>query len=178
MARPEIAGEPIEKWEEQLRIDVDSLDHEIEKQPYLFYQVASAYAQAISERDGEYDYVKQTDAELNFEVRDTLANEGHRVTEELVKSAVQKHPSHVEAYNSYLKKRLVADELDALRSAFQQRGYMLRDLAQLYTTGYLSQSAVPGGPSPYKSGEKVSEHNREHLRSRLQRTPRGDRGTT
>lgn len=164
-----VAGRSLEDWGEQLRIDTDGLDHEIETQPFLFYQVASAYAQAVSQRDEAYDYVRQVDAGLNFKVREEMANNGQRVTEEQVKSAIQIHQEHLNAYQAYLEKKQQAEEIEALRSALQQRGYMLRDLAQLYTTGYMSSTSA-GGQTSYSREAPVDEHNRARLRRGLSRT--------
>lgn len=156
----------VAEWQDYLRIDPTSLDSEIERHPYLFYQVADAYVNALSERDLAQDKLKQCDAELNFSVRDSLSNEGYRVTEEMVKSAVLSHPEHIEATERYLEAKRVADEIEALKSAFQQRGYMLRDLAQLYITGYMADTAT-GSPASASGQRAVEQANRDRLRAGL-----------
>jgi len=68
----------IEKWQQKLAIDQNALDREVEMQPYLFFQVADECAQALSRRDSAYDELKRTDADLNFSVRESLAESGQR----------------------------------------------------------------------------------------------------
>ena len=157
----------IEKWQQKLAIDQNALDREVEMQPYLFFQVADECAEALSRRDSAYDELKRTDADLNFSVRESLAESGQRVTEEMVKSAVLIDNRHIEAQKKYNEAKLESDKIEALKSAFQQRGYMLRDLVQLFATGYSMGSSV--NYPPHSSRDVAAEKNRQALKSGLQR---------
>lgn len=129
---------------DKLRIDRDNLDFEIIAQPEYFYQAANACAEAISRRDRAYESIKQVDASLYMVVRVKAEETGAKVTETTVGNMVLADENHIEAHHAWAEAKADADSLAALRDAFQQRGYMLRDLVQLIVTGYYSEKPMNG----------------------------------
>lgn len=132
----------VEELRDKIRIDKDDLDLEVISQPDLFYAASSAHALAVSNRDQAYEGLKQTDAELNLDIREEMLGKGEKFTETLLSSIVQSHESHKEAYIEYASYKRDAEQLQALKEAFLQRSHMLRELVQLYVTGYYSESAL------------------------------------
>lgn len=132
----------LEQLKALLTIDKNSLDDEISKQPMLYYDIAEACVEASAERDARKEELATVDAELDGKVRMALAKREEKVTEAMVKNAVQTNQEHETAFEAFMKAKTSADLLVAMKDAFGQRGYMLRDLAQLYIASYFEQSSV------------------------------------
>lgn len=139
-----------------LSIDKYALDEELIRQPSLFFDVSEAYVEALALRDTKKEELATVDAELDAEVR--LGNE--KITEAKVKSLVQAHPKHEEAFISFNEAKLQADRLGALKEAFSTRAYLLRDLVQLYTVGYFQDASVK---ETQATGAVVYSRQRERL---------------
>lgn len=130
----------IAEFRKYLEIEKSTLDDEIVRQPSLFFEVSEAFALAAAERDVLKDSIATIDANLDAEVRASFGDA--KVTEAMVKSKVQANPEHEKAFTNWLTAKEQADLLGALKEAFQQRSYMLRDLVSLYTANYFEQSAI------------------------------------
>ena len=130
----------IAEFREYLKIDKGTLDDEIVRQPSLFFEVSEAYAEAAATRDGFKDQLATVDAELDAKIRAELGDA--KVTESMVKGKVQTAPEHEKAFTDWLVAKERSDQYGALKEAFQQRSYMLRDLVSLYTANYFEQSAI------------------------------------
>lgn len=129
----------IEYFQSKLKIDKHSLDQALEEQAEIYYQISEEHALAISHRDEAYENIKLVDAELNSSLRREFEEEGKKVTESVVSSAVLQHNDHSSAVNNHLTCKLYADQLAALKDSFHQRSYMLRELVELYISGYYAE---------------------------------------
>lgn len=128
----------------QLAINKSELDDEVIRQPVLFYTISEQLTDAIAERDAAKEELAATDADLDGQWRKKLAaTKGTaRVTEKQVENHVLTSAAHEKAFDDYLKAKTRADKLLALKEAFQQRSYMLRDLVSLYSANYYEVSAI------------------------------------
>ena len=149
------------EFREYLKIDKDGLDEALSQQADLFFRVAEEYALAISEREEAKEGLNTVDADLGLKLR-TGKKADEKVTEGLIKDRVQKDPEHKVAFDTYAKKRRRAEQLAALKEAFQERGRMLRDLGNLYATGYFTITAAKGAAS--RVGREVLNRAREEAR--------------
>ena len=159
----------LNKLKALLVIDKSSLDDEISRQPTLFYEVAEALVSAMAERDAAKEELATIDAELDGQVRAALAKSEDKVTEAMVKNAVQVHKRHEAAFDAYMALKTDADLLGAMKEAFGQRSYMLRDLCSLYVASYYEQTSVQGTNSTDKAQynakrEQLANARRERLR--------------
>ena len=137
-----------EEFKNSLKINKNDLDSEIVRQPELYFKVAEAYAIAVSVRDASKEAVKQLEAEKGLEIREALDNSGVRATESLVTSHLNCDEEYKQARSKYLENSALVEKLDALKSAYTSRGFMLRDLVQLYVSEYfLNNSASYSAPS-------------------------------
>lgn len=151
----------VEKARTGLRIDKLSLDDELERQSEMFYAVAEAHSKAVSARDAAKDELKRVDAELYLVVRDDLTAKAQkrvaggdakksaspeRITEAQVNSEVILHTDHIKAEDVLRNREGTVNELEALRDAWHQRGYALKDLAALFVAQFfMRDSAEPKG---------------------------------
>ena len=134
----------IEEFRSYLEIDKTALDDVVTQQPMLFYKVSEAFVRAASERDALKERLAIVDAELDSEIREKLEAEEIKITETNVKSKVQTHKRHETAFKSYIKAKEQADVLQALKEAFHQRSFMIRDLCSLYVANFFEEGSVKG----------------------------------
>jgi hypothetical protein len=138
----------IEELKKLLVIDKLSLDDEIIRQPSLFFQISEAYVTAVGERDTLKEQLATIDAEIDGELRSGAQT---RITDTAVKNLVQCDKDHKKAFKKYIDAKVKADQLGALKEAFNQRSFMLRDLASLYVANYFDHSSIQGTSSQDKT---------------------------
>jgi hypothetical protein len=114
--------------ESSLRIDPDALDGCLVEQPGLFYEVADAVADANSERDGLKLDLEEKEAELDRQFRLKALETGSKVTETMVRNQIQSAPKIMELQRFLLNARTKAEKALALKEAYSQRSFMLREL--------------------------------------------------
>ncbi len=140
----------LKEFEDALRIDKYDLDTELLSQADLFYRVAQQYAEAVSDKDAQYEFLKETDAKLNLLIREQFDGAGKKITEAQINATVLSHDEHKAVFQEWLGSKEAADSIGHLKEAFIQRSYMLRDLAQLYIAGYFSEKSVSADDSTSK----------------------------
>ena len=155
---------------EQLAIDKSVLDDEVIRQPVLFFTVSEQLTDAIAERDGAKEELTAVDATLYDTWRRKLSKVHARVTEGLVTNAVATSPEHEKAFSAYLDAKTRADKLLALKEAFQQRSYMIRDLVALYSANYYEVTSM----KPTKA-QDVSHYNTNRARISNARAARAEK---
>lgn len=159
----------LEELQKQLAIDKSVLDDEVIRQPMLFYMIGEALTTALAERDAAKEELAAVDADLDFRWRRKLAKDKTaKVTETLIKNHVQTSEDHEKAFGMWLEAKTKADRLQALKDAFQQRSYMLRDLVTLYSANYYEEASV----RPTKAQE-ASHYGAQRARISNARAARG-----
>jgi len=157
----------LEDLRDRLEIDRDALDEEISAQPSLYDQVAEQAVLAISRRDQAKWDMEKAYIEACDEARYEAVRTKERTTEAAIKEAATLSKAHVTAEKTYRATKQEAELWDALRSSFDQRGKMLRELAQLWIAGFYQASSVGE-----KERHQVREHDRESGRKALAATRR------
>lgn len=125
-----------------LKIDKLNLDREVGQQAVLLEEVSDAYTEASAKRDFLKESLAMIDAKLDFEIRQSLECDSVKATEAMVKNLVLTDQVHKAAVTKYLQAKAEADRLGALKDAFKERGYMLRDMCQLFLAAYFERNSV------------------------------------
>jgi hypothetical protein len=123
-----------------LKIDTNNLDLELIKQPNQYFYAASQHALAISRRDKldhEMDVLKSV---LDREIRLEAIKTGEKITEVQIKAAIERDKEHRALMYEYLYAKREADQWDSLKSAYQQRSYILKDMVSLHVSGYFGEA--------------------------------------
>jgi hypothetical protein len=149
----------IEELKQYLTINKHQLDDELIEQASVFYKVSELSTEAAAKRDAEKEYLATIAAEIEQNVRTRL---GDKATEGKVKSLVILEKEHRDATSNYLTTKAEADKLQALKEAFHQRGYMLRDLVQLYISNYFSVNSVRPTEPAVETVYKIKRAMRNH----------------
>jgi hypothetical protein len=162
-------NDKIKRYNDLLQIDRDALDEALIQQPGLFLEVSQRYAEAVSERDAYKDGVEVTRAKRSLAIRSELSSSG-KVTEASVAAQIELDDDYREAVGVYLAAKARADKWMAVKEAFQQRAFVLKDLASLYIAGYFGSDSVGG-----KAGREVQERSYIEARDRLSKVRRRER---
>lgn len=128
-----------------LAIDENALNEALCAQPDLFYRVSKAYALQMSRRDAAKQALQDAEAAADLAERDAAQREDRKVTEGEIKARVQIDPQVAAARARLASLGEEVAKLSALKEAFQQRSYALKDLAGLYIANYYSASEHSGG---------------------------------
>lgn len=132
----------IEELRGYLEIDKHNLDQEIKQQPSLFFKVSDAYVRAAARRDFLKEEIARTQSRLYSKYRRKFEKSGTKATEAQVNASVQTDDEYTAAVDKHIKARENADSFQALKEAFHQRSYMLRDLVALHVAGYYERASV------------------------------------
>lgn len=123
-----------------LKIDKTELDEASIVQPELFFRVSDRLALAQSRRDAVKQWIDVVEARVDGEVRArAIANE-EKLSESAIRSRITLDAEVIAANNDLLRLNHAVMEVQALKDAFQQRSYVLKDLTQLHSTGYFQDN--------------------------------------
>lgn len=150
-----------------LEIDRNGLDEAIERQAALYFRVAEQGALAQSKRDEAKINMDAAFAEACSKARVKAAKNGDKVTEAMIKESAETSTLYKEASQTYLSHKNDAEVLGALEKSFDQRGRMLRELAQLYISGYFQISGAGA------VRDRRAQDNREAMQAARERRSRG-----
>jgi hypothetical protein len=121
----------IEELEEALRFSPLDLGSALEEQGELFYRVAKMMAVAIAERDTAKLELDETQASVLLKIRDEFANEKVTVDEVNAMVTVDRAVKQKKAKLNAASER--HGKVRALKEAFEQRSYSIKDLVELQT---------------------------------------------
>lgn len=149
-------------FQAKLRIDVDDLDTALVEQPDLFYRVAEAFVQAVALRDRIKLELEQVTAEEDHNIRVEAAKKEEKITEASIQQRLRTVKVVMDLSEDALDTRTRADSWLALKEAFHQRSFMLRELVQRQISQLQSLGVERGAAgSRAQLAEKRDENNRE-----------------
>jgi hypothetical protein len=118
----------VTQFRSRLRIDRADLDGCLMEQPELYYHVAEAHAFAVARRDRcKVDY-EEAVAKHDDRIRSKAADEGERMTDTRTAHRIALVPEVQSLQRQWIESRAEVESLLALKEAFQQRSFMLREL--------------------------------------------------
>lgn len=162
-----------EKIKELIIIDRNRLDDECQQHAEIFREVARKVAFALSARDAAKETVKKTDAMLAEKYRDLLASPTKKATEAMIEEKVLLDQEHYLAFKAMNEAKLEADLWEAEKEAFKEKSGMLKELCQLYLSGYFGEIIVKGENKDVQ--QKQYEVNRDKINlKRLEKENKND----
>lgn len=151
----------LDNYRGKLRIDRLALDDGIEEHASLFYEISEEHALAMSRRDTAKAAMDEVYSISADQVRRDFSESKDKHTEAQIKEAVVLDPDYLAAIAQYQDRAKEAALLGAMKDSFEQRGRMLRELAQLYISGYFSITSVRG--SEFSAKQAVADRARDLL---------------
>lgn len=157
--------------EESLKIDRDDLDSCLVDQPGLFFHVAEQVTEAKAKADGLKLDLEETMATEDGRFRALCATNGEKVTEAGIQNYLKTLPAIQTLQRKVLDARTAADHWAALKEAYQQRSYMLKELVALHLSQFYNLGVERGTTN---SRHQLGDANRE--RAEVARRERRERG--
>lgn len=145
----------------RLAIDKHRLDDCLLEQPSLYYHVAAHYTRALARRDTLELDLKVRMADLDQDFRNEAAASDSKITEATIANKVKSAPEIVALQRLALDAKNELDQWTALKEAFQQRSFMLRELVSLYTTQYYEQNLASKPDT--RSRDALADKNKHQL---------------
>lgn len=121
----------LEHWKSFLQIDKLALDDCLIEQPEVYYHVSEGVTLAVEARDAAKLDLDELMAKKDQEIRTKAAVDEEKLTETAIQNKLRGLPEIQEAQQDLLTTRKAADDWLALKEAFQQRSFMLRELVAL-----------------------------------------------
>lgn len=130
----------ISELEEGLRIDKNALDEALERAPDLYYRVSKELTLATSRRDAIKQELAEIEAEADNTIRIRAEGAKVKLTETDAKMQARLEPAVKRANRDLIEANRVVGMFSALKDAFNQRSYAIKDLVSLYVANYYSDS--------------------------------------
>lgn len=153
-----------ERLRDALNIRRGNLDEELIRQPQLFYEAGEAYAKAVDAREQAKDALKLVAADLYLRLRRKLADK-ERPTEATLHANIESNGEHMAAKVRLSEAVAAVEKAEALKEAYGQRAWMLRELCNLHLAGYFSKGSVEG-PAPREIESRAAERNRKEMQEK------------
>lgn len=169
-ARRREEEDPREELEFSLKIDPDDLDTCLVDQPGYFYHVAEQVAHANARRDTIKLELEEKTADLDKEVRKNALNAEEKVTEGGIQNRLRTMPAIQTLQRKYLDAKTEADRWAALKEAYQQRSFMLRELVALQLANFHNLGVERGAVS---ARHQMGDVNRQRLEARRRENRQG-----
>lgn len=167
--RPNVRGKgTIEELEEGLRIDEQALNDALVSQPELFYRVSKKLTMLVSQHDAKKQELAEEEAKADGEIRETASKEKDKVTETEIKNMIRLDRDVRKVSNELMDLRREVGQLTALKEAFSQRSYVLKDLVKLYIANYYESTAEDGSGAHRELRDHSASRVRERLKTRRQ----------
>ncbi len=154
--------------EQSLHIDDDALDRCLTEQPGLFYHVATALAQANSQRDLLKLQLDEAMAEADGHERDLAFKREQKITEAAIQNSIKARPDIQKLQRACLEARTEAERWSALKEAYQQRSYMLKEIVGMRLAEFYSLGVERGAASGHRDLGDMNQARAEQKR-RVQR---------
>jgi hypothetical protein len=119
-----------------LAIDKHDLEQACLQQPDLFYRAAKQLAECVSLRDAAAQAVKEEEASADERIRADAARAGDKITEKEIEAMKLRDDDISLLRLDYLEHAKHVGQWGALKEAFQQRSYVLKDLVNMHLAGH------------------------------------------
>jgi hypothetical protein len=147
--------------QQDVEIDYYQLTNECITMAATYFNYADKAREAKSVVSEKADMLKVIQAERNIAIREQCANEGKRVTEDIIKSMVQSDVEVVNAMKELREAEATYFRLSTALSALEIKKSELDNLVKLQCNSMYVDS--PSKPTKDIKNESVSEYNRRTM---------------
>jgi hypothetical protein len=127
---------------EELKFNPHELDKAILNQSVLYQKVHENYAISCSQRDALKKLIEEVYAQNSLRIRDQANTEGKKLTEDVVKQLTLLDPDYQEVTTAWLDSKLDSELWGALKESYSSRGYMIKEMAELWMASYFATNAI------------------------------------
>jgi hypothetical protein len=160
-----------EQCKEGLKFNKHELDTAILHHGELFFNVSERVAHYSSIRDEAKKRMEESYARNSLRIREQATEEGRKLTEDLVKQLTLLDEDYREDSKRYLRAKWETDVWAALKDAYNARGYMIKEMAELWKANYFNTESIKGGTEDvqYEMQRAKLAENRKPFKDLLKR---------
>lgn len=155
-------ADALETLKEGLAIDQHDLDSSLLEQPQNFYHVAQAVSLWTSRRDAAKQALALLEAKFEKDIRHDAEIAKEKITVSEVESEKRMDKAIQAAQTELLKYNHTVASFSNLKEAYQQRGYVLKELVSLYTVSYYAVNQSQGSVGP-GARDRAAEEGRQAM---------------
>lgn len=128
-------------YEEDLKINLNDLAENWDKQPQLYMKWAEKYAQAYFERDKKKEKLEIVKAQIDMDIRTNLDNYGFdkKPTEAAISAKILMQPEYQAASTSVIEANRDMNIYNAAKTAMDHKKKALEMLSYLSTSGLYAE---------------------------------------
>lgn len=134
--------ELLREFASMLRIDEHALDDALKHQPDTFYRVSRRLALVISQRDQAKSELAEVEADVERALRRDADTAGDKITVAEINAAVRVDKAVKAAQARLHALNLAVGKWAALKEAFVQRSYAIKDLVGLSLANYYTDTSI------------------------------------
>lgn len=158
---------------EGLRIDRDDLDGCLIEQPDAYWRAAEAHVQARAALDAAKLELDELTARQDKAIRLDAERCEKKITEAAIQQEIRLDPKHREARQKVLDLTKQVELAQALKDAYSQRSFMLRELVALLIA---ERGALAGAGGAYEARARRAEEGAAARGEALRNERRGSAG--
>jgi len=132
----------LEYYRAMLRVDKHELDDVLERHHQLQEEIGRELNLANAAVIRAKDDLATVEAHLFLEIK----NSGDKIANDVANAQVHTHRQREKAHDIWLTLQVQAQDWQKLYEAWQQRGWSIRGLGDLYSSEYFSLTSVSGTP--------------------------------
>src|SRR3990172_5573548 len=157
----------IEEHEDGLQIDEHGLEDALQIQVTSYYAVSKQLSLEVSRRDAAKQYLKSVEARVDSKIRRKAKDDGEKITEPGVEARRISDEEVLAAPPILMDAEARVRDITALKDAYTQRSYVLKDMVSLWISNYY------GGSEDERANRTVrnskAETTKQATRERLRR---------
>lgn len=134
-----------EQCVEGLQFNKHELDTAILHHGELFFKVSERVAHYSSVRDEAKKRMEESYARNSLRIREQATEEGRKLTEDLVKQLTLLDEDYKEDSIRFLRAKWETEVWTALKDSYNARGYMIKEMAELWKANYFNTESIKGG---------------------------------
>lgn len=161
-----MAKATLDDFKKHLQIDRNDLDTCLMMQPELYYGVSERLVHLTSERDSLKLHVEEETAAEDKRIREEAVRYEEKTTESSIQQKIKLVKSIQKLQQDLLDKRREVDEFQAMKEAFSQRSFMLRELVALVIAQHRDLALEGGGAQARSALAEKSKADQGALRRR------------
>lgn len=158
---------PLAELETELRIDRNDLESALEMQPDSFFRVAVQATLTSSRRDAAKQRLAELEADKDATLRHDARVADDKVTEKEIESEKRRDPGIKEMQRELLRLNAKLGLISALKDAFIQRSYVLKDLCLLQINGLYSELGDQHGIQGRRTMNQYKEERAQVAKQRM-----------
>lgn len=137
----QLYGVDIQRYIEGTRINKEDLDNEIMSMGQFVYEVGYLASLTAADKQSADHNVKYMYAKLDTDIRRQLQEQGIKMTEGKIDAEIKIDPSYLDAQRQAVEAGLLHDEAVSLREAYRQKGYLLKEMADMVIQGFTTATS-------------------------------------